>query len=184
MRTKNVPEDLKCKINNKGFPKGGGSNVWEKFPNNLVFFLRAYPSASKKFLSLKDKKNTFWCFWRYYFKSSISFFCVIQNFLPQMCKTITDARDLQTLENGLKNDQFCLLLKLKKKLLKFSLSTLSCGKSPGQGCSTMLSTGAGGQQRNPSHTAGQHGQHPGGMQSRKKSGNLGTWFQFFFLGPN
>ena len=31
----------------KGFPKeggGGGSDVWEKFPNNIVFFLRAYLS--------------------------------------------------------------------------------------------------------------------------------------------
>ena len=26
----------------KGFPKGGGSDVWEKFPNNIVFFMRAY----------------------------------------------------------------------------------------------------------------------------------------------
>ena len=44
----------------------------------------------------------------------------------------------------------------------FRLAALSCGKSAGQGCSTMVSIGAGGQQRNPSHTAGQHGQHPGG----------------------
>ena len=33
---------LKCKINtnfflDKGFPKEGGSDVWEKFPNNIVF---------------------------------------------------------------------------------------------------------------------------------------------------
>ena len=42
--TKNVPKGIKCKINtnfflDKGFPKGGvGSDVWEKFPNNDVFF--------------------------------------------------------------------------------------------------------------------------------------------------
>ena len=37
----------------KGFPKGGGggggggADVWEKFPNNMVFFLRAYLSRLK-----------------------------------------------------------------------------------------------------------------------------------------
>ena len=53
MKIKNVPKSLKCKINtnfflDKGFPKGGvgggGADVWEKFPNNIVFFLRAYLS--------------------------------------------------------------------------------------------------------------------------------------------
>ena len=47
VKTKNVPEGQKCKINdnffpNKGFPKGGdgggGSATWEKFPNNTVIF--------------------------------------------------------------------------------------------------------------------------------------------------
>ena len=27
----------------KGFPKGGGSDVWEKFPNNIVFFFESAP---------------------------------------------------------------------------------------------------------------------------------------------
>ena len=43
---------------------------------------------------------------------------------------------------------------------RYLLATLSCGKSPGHGCSTTVSMGAGGQQRNPSHTAGQQGQQP------------------------
>ena len=53
VKTKNVPYGLKCKINTKNFfwirgsqkgGVGGGSDVWEKFPNNIVFFLRAYLS--------------------------------------------------------------------------------------------------------------------------------------------
>ena len=44
MKIKNVPKGLKCKINTnflfwiRGSQKGGGSDVWEKFPNNVVFF--------------------------------------------------------------------------------------------------------------------------------------------------
>ena len=43
MKTKNDPYGLKCKINpknfsTKGFPKGGGSAIWEKFPKNTVSF--------------------------------------------------------------------------------------------------------------------------------------------------
>ena len=41
-KTKIAPYSLKCKINHKkfstkGFPKGGGSAIWEKFPKNAVF---------------------------------------------------------------------------------------------------------------------------------------------------
>ena len=58
MKTKNAPKDLKCKINHtfffgkRGSQKGGGgSDTWEKFPKNPVFFLGA---------SLND--STFWHF--------------------------------------------------------------------------------------------------------------------------
>ena len=52
MKTKNAPKDLKCKINhtfffgNRGSQKGGrggGSDTWEKFPKNPVFFLGGVP---------------------------------------------------------------------------------------------------------------------------------------------
>ena len=52
VKTKNVPNGLKCKINdiffsNKGFPKGGdgGSATWEKFPNNPVIFFESFPES-------------------------------------------------------------------------------------------------------------------------------------------
>ena len=46
VKTKNDPKGLKCKINHifvvvgkQGFPKGGGgSDIWEKFPKNPVFW--------------------------------------------------------------------------------------------------------------------------------------------------
>ena len=62
----------------------------------------------------------------------------------------------------LENNPNIQVFQIFKMLEIFRLAALSCGKSAGQGCSTMVSIGAGGQQRNPSHTAGQHGQHPGG----------------------
>ena len=50
MKTKNAPKDLKRKINHTffletGVPKrgGGGSDTWEKFPKNPVFFLDSVP---------------------------------------------------------------------------------------------------------------------------------------------
>ena len=55
MKTKNVPKGIKCKINtnfflDKGFPKGGrggGSDVWENFPNNFVFFFESVPKFNQ-----------------------------------------------------------------------------------------------------------------------------------------
>ena len=53
VKTKNVPNVLKCKINlnffftNMGFPNGGeggeGSPTWEKFPHFPVFFFGERP---------------------------------------------------------------------------------------------------------------------------------------------
>ena len=34
----------KLSLLDKGFPKGGGgSEIWEKFPNNIVFFFESVP---------------------------------------------------------------------------------------------------------------------------------------------
>ena len=52
VKTKNAPKGLKCKINqtfffeNTGSQKGGrggGSDTWEKFPKNPVFFCGQRP---------------------------------------------------------------------------------------------------------------------------------------------
>ena len=40
----------------KGFPKGGGSDVWEKFPNNPVFFLIAYLTIER--LPFSEQRHT------------------------------------------------------------------------------------------------------------------------------
>ena len=64
VKTKNASWDLKCKINHnffltRGSQKGGvGSAIWEKFPNNPVFFFWGLPLsglAAKK----KDTKQPF-----------------------------------------------------------------------------------------------------------------------------
>ena len=48
----------KLSILDKGFPKGGvggwgGSDVWERFPNNIGFFLRAYLSNLHTFVLIQ-----------------------------------------------------------------------------------------------------------------------------------
>ena len=58
LKTKNVSKVLKCKINTKKFlwirgsQKGGGPDVWEKFPNNIVFLYESVPEPIQ--ISLKD----------------------------------------------------------------------------------------------------------------------------------
>ena len=58
MKTKNAPQDLKCKINhtfffgNRGSQKGGrggGSDTWEIFPKNPVFSFGWRPLHNKEF---------------------------------------------------------------------------------------------------------------------------------------
>ena len=72
MKTKNAPKDLKCKINHTffletGVPKRGGSDTWEKFPKNPVFWgggrpLLCYVAGTSMILKIKmsEKPNVFY----------------------------------------------------------------------------------------------------------------------------
>ena len=67
VKTKNVPNVLKCKINHiffshkHGFPNRGegGSSTWEKFPHFPVFFGERRPSARKDLISAFDEKVSY-----------------------------------------------------------------------------------------------------------------------------
>ena len=67
MKTKNVPKDLKCKINHTFFFGNRGSHTWEKFPKNPVFWGGERPllcdvAGTSMILKIKmsEKPNVFY----------------------------------------------------------------------------------------------------------------------------